>query len=401
MNIGLFSSNLAPGGAERLVAEEASYLSDQGCETSVIVPEYDEDYVSEMFGTDSVSVIDYRELGSPPDSRGFLTRLNNTRRAVSRLDLDFAISHAYERELYLVNRIWGGPAYACQVNGSPFWFQNDAHVRPHRRKDEFKELLDSVPGHSEFREKNNIGLKRRLKGEVGEYLTRIALQHSEAVFVLSQQVAREIEALYNIEPDVVRAGVSKSWLNSQHKIPRRQLSEKRYTILSVSRLDSRKRIDLLIRSFVKLRNERSDVGLAIAGTGPEEEYLRRTIEKEDRMKTGVKFYGYVSDKELPSYYKSADVFACPGWMSYGLTPLEAYGLGTKVAISSDTFAMEILRGEPGVVISEPDVDEWANKLSSLIDKSDVDINRKVIPTWEGFHNHRYEILSERGIINIQ
>jgi glycosyltransferase involved in cell wall biosynthesis len=400
MHVGLFSKNIGPGGAERLVAEEESYLSNHGCETTIIVPEYDEDFVSEMFGPDLVSVIDYSELGSTPDRRGFLSRLNKTRRAVSRLDLDLAISHAYERELYLVNRILGGPPYACQVNGSPFWFRNDASVQPHRRKDEFEELLGSVPGHSEFREEDDIGLKRRFKGEIGEYLTREALQHSEAVFVLSQQVASEVEALYDVDPVVARAGISKSWLNSEHEIPRRQLSEEKYTILSVSRLDPRKRIDLLIRSFGKLRNERSDVGLAIVGTGPEEGHLRRTLEKEEGLEANVTFHGYVPDEDLPSYYKSADVFACPGWMSYGLTPLEAYGIGTKVVISSDAFAKEILRGEPGVTISEPVVNEWANKLSNLIDRTNVDINRSVIPTWEDFYDLRYEVLSGRGIVNI-
>jgi glycosyltransferase involved in cell wall biosynthesis len=400
MHVGLFGKNLAPGGAERLIAEEASYLSEQGCETSVIVPAYDEEFVSEMFGPDSVSVIDYRELGSTTDNRGFLSRLNKTRLAVSRLDLDLAISHAYERELYLINRIWGGPPYACQVNGTPFWFENDANVQPHGRKDEFEELLGSVPGHSEFRKEDDIGLKRRFKGEIGEYLTRKALQHSKAVFVLSQQVAREVEALYDVDPVVARAGISKSWLNSEHEIPRQQLSEEKYTILSVSRLDPRKRIDLLIRSFGKLRNERSDVGLAIVGTGPEEEHLKRTLEKEDGLEANVTFHGYVPDEDLPSYYKSADVFACPGWMSYGLTPLEAYGVGTKVAISSDAFAKEILRGEPGVITSEPNVNEWANKLSNLIDRTNVDINKSVIPTWEDFYDHRYEVLSGRGIVNI-
>jgi glycosyltransferase involved in cell wall biosynthesis len=398
MHVGLFSKNLGPGGAERLVAEEGSYLSNHGYETTVIVPEYDEDFVSEIFGPDSVSVIDYKELGSTSHSRGFLSRLNKTRRAVSRLDLDLAVSHGYERELYLVNRIWDGPPYACQVNGSPFWFQNDASVQPHRRKDEFWELISSVPGHSEFREEDNVGLKRRVKGEIGEYLTRKALQHSEAVFVLSQQVAREVEALYDVDPVVAQAGISKSWLNSEHEIPRRQLSEEKYTILSVSRLDPRKRIDLLIRSFGILRNERSDVGLAIVGTGPEEEYLRRTLEKEDGLEANVTFHGYVPDEDLPSYYKSADVFACPGWMSYGLTPLEAYGVGTKVAISSDAFAKEILRDEPGVISSEPDVNEWANKLSNLVDRTNVDINKSVIPTWEDFYDHRYEVLSGRGIV---
>lgn len=397
MHIGLFSSGLAPGGAERLVAEEASYLADRGFDISVVVPEYDEAFVSEMFPSDSVSVINYRELGSSPNGGGFLWRLNNTRRAVSRLDLDLAISHAYERELYLVNRLWRAPPYACQVNGSPFWFRNDAHIYPHQRKDSYEELLGSVPGHSEFREGDDISLKRRLKGEIGEYLTGKALRQSEAVFVLSEQVAREVRGLYGVDPTIARAGVSKEWLNSSEEIPCRQLSGEEYTILSVSRLDPRKRIDLLIRAFASLRNERADVELAIAGTGPEEEHLRR-IRAEEGLEAAVTFHGYVPDEELPSYYKSADVFACPGWMSYGLTPLEAYGLGTKVAVSSDAFAMELLRGEPGVVITDPDVEAWAKSLSDLLDTSHDSLNRSVVPTWEDFYEHRYDVLSDRGLL---
>lgn len=65
-----------------------------------------------------------------------------------------------------------------------------------------------------------------------------------------------------------------------------------------SRLDSPKRIDMLVRA---MKYVKSDVKLYIAGKGPEKEKLEKLAAGDDR----IKFLGFVSDEELENYYANA------------------------------------------------------------------------------------------------
>jgi glycosyltransferase involved in cell wall biosynthesis len=142
-------------------------------------------------------------------------------------------------------------------------------------------------------------------------------------------------------------------------------------------------VDLLIKTIAELRGDGYDVGLVVAGTGEEHDRLEQLVDRQD-IKSEVVFAGYVPESELASYYKSADVFACPGWMSYGITPLEAYAMRTPVAVSSDAFVHEVLGQSSGVEVIPPLVDEWALNLPRLLSEDFKELNSSVVPTWDEF-----------------
>lgn len=395
-HICIVSLPLTPGGAERLVSEEAKYFYQNGCSVSIVTPQYSDDFISDMDIPSGIKIIDYDYPKWEIPGGRFIAQTKQIRRQINALQPDVIFSHYFDQEVYLaIKTISEDIPFVCQVNGSPFWFQNNPALYPHRGSEKFTELLTSVPGHTTFQDEDIPSLTSRIKAEIHEHLRQRALQESAPTFVISNQVKKEVSELYGIDPFVIRPGVSQSWIEMAEDTPNVNLIDEEYAILSVSRLDPRKRTKKLITAFTELRKRRSDIGLVIAGTGKEEQELRDYAE-ELGVEDTVKFTGYIQDEELPSYYKSADVFACPGWMSYGLTPLEAYSMGTKVALSTDAFVHEILGNQPGVEVVPPQVESWVETFDDLLG-SECNINKDVVPTWETYCEEKHRILSELGV----
>lgn len=88
-------------------------------------------------------------------------------------------------------------------------------------------------------------------------------------------------------------------------------------LFTVSRLDSPKRIGLLIEA---MRHVKSNIQLKIAGTGPDERRLRDMAADDPR----IEFLGFVNDKNVVELYANAlAVMYVPYDEDYGLVTIEA------------------------------------------------------------------------------
>jgi D-inositol-3-phosphate glycosyltransferase len=105
-------------------------------------------------------------------------------------------------------------------------------------------------------------------------------------------------------------------------------------ILSVGRLVERKGYADLIRALRRV----PDAELVIAG-GPPAEHLDgdpearrlRAIAEQYRVDGRVRLLGAVPARDMPAWYRSADLVCCPPWYEpFGLTPLEAMACGVPV-----------------------------------------------------------------------
>jgi glycosyltransferase involved in cell wall biosynthesis len=112
---------------------------------------------------------------------------------------------------------------------------------------------------------------------------------------------------------------------------------------TVSRLDSAKRIDLIIREY---RNVASDVNLFIGGTGPALNELRAIAEGDDR----IVFLGKLTDNQILDYYaRSIAVPFVPYDEDYGLITVEAMMSSKPVITVADSGGVTELvkHGENG------------------------------------------------------
>lgn len=380
-----------PGGAERLVLEEVRALAARGHDVTLAVPRYDGSYLAEVALADAVDVVAYG------DPRHRFPGARRIRPVLREAAPDLVFTHYTEQEVAAaLATLRRDPPTVSHVHGSVLWFPEDARHLPHRRRGTYDDLVADVPGHRAFHGNPDPGVRERLRVELWERVTGRALRSSEAVFTGSERVATELRTLYGADPTVVRPGVSREWLEAYDDTPTRRLTDRDATVLSVSRLDPRKRLDLLVEAVAGLARRGRDVGLVLCGTGDDEARLRDVVDRlgvADR----VEFAGYVAENDLPTYYRSADVFACPAWMSYGLAPLEAYGMHTPVALSTDTYVKEILGDAPAVAVANPEADAWTDALADLLDTDEVpDVSR--VPTWEEFCREKLAALSRTGLL---
>ena len=134
------------------------------------------------------------------------------------------------------------------------------------------------------------------------------------------------------------------------------LSKDALVLLSVSRLVPRKGMDNLIRVAADLQSDHPDLKLVIAGDGRDLSRLQKIAKQTG---ANVKFLGRVPDKDLPSLYGTADIFAMlcrERWggleqEGFGVVFLEAAASGIpQIAGDSGGAAEAVANGETGLVV---------------------------------------------------
>jgi glycosyltransferase involved in cell wall biosynthesis len=124
--------------------------------------------------------------------------------------------------------------------------------------------------------------------------------------------------------------------------------------LSISTLEPRKNIDVIIKSFANavLQENIKDLNLVLVGTkGWDFEKIFEAIAISPQIKDRIIFTGYVPDEDLAALYSGALSFVymsqCEG---FGLPPLEAMQCGTPVICSNTTSLPEVM-GNAGILVS--------------------------------------------------
>ncbi|MFC1979533.1 glycosyltransferase family 4 protein, partial [Chloroflexota bacterium] len=147
-----------------------------------------------------------------------------------------------------------------------------------------------------------------------------------------------------------------------------QFCDCKLNILFVGRLEKRKGLNYLLKAYKWVKEEFPESRLIIVGPGTR---LRRKYEKEVRKRgfEDVIFVGYVSQDDLPRYYKTADIFCAPaiGWESFGIVLLEAMAAGKPVVASNiQGYASVVTHGVEGLLVPPKDEALLAQALISLM-----------------------------------
>jgi len=150
---------------------------------------------------------------------------------------------------------------------------------------------------------------------------------------------------------------------------RKEFADGKLNILFVGRLERRKGLGYLLNACAKAKRSFPNFRLIVVGPGT---VLRSRYEKmvEDMSLTNnVIFTGFVPSIELPSYYRSADIFCAPatGGESFGIVLLEAMACGKPViATNIQGYASVLDDGEEGLLVPPKDVESLAQALLSLL-----------------------------------
>ena len=140
--------------------------------------------------------------------------------------------------------------------------------------------------------------------------------------------------------------------------------------LTVSSLEPRKRIDLLLTAWSELPSRlRKNYPLVIAGAaGWSNETLRSRIVQAQSEGWAIPL-GFVSDVDLPAIYAGAALFVYPSiYEGFGLPPLEAMASGVPTIVAAASCLPEVTKGAARLVQPE-DIDSFATGIAEALENA--------------------------------
>lgn len=207
---------------------------------------------------------------------------------------------------------------------------------------------------------------------MGEYtakkLIKIVFSEADVTTAPTQELVDELTD-YGIKnviylPNGVNIKKLKAKESEKKKFSKKYKLGKRKIILYAGRVSPEKKLEILIKAFKKIENNKTL--LLIVGAGPGLKKYKQ-MAKELTIKNII-FTGYVKDEMLFSAYSLADVFVSPSDSeTFGLTFIEAMAFGVPVIGVNKLGAKElIINKENGYLVKAGAIDELAAKIEKLL-----------------------------------
>jgi glycosyltransferase involved in cell wall biosynthesis len=179
-----------------------------------------------------------------------------------------------------------------------------------------------------------------------------------------------LQFMPTLEISVIPNGVdTERFCPAENKVVGKQVK-----LLTVSRLISRKRIDLIIETVGRLRTKGLDVTLNIAGEGNLLSELTQLVNGL-KITDSVSFLGRISPDRMPAVYRDNDIFVMSSQhegMSNAI--LEAMASGLPIVTTRCEGVNELVNGN-GVVVEQENPTAIAEAVEKLV--SDVSLYGKM------------------------
>jgi glycosyltransferase involved in cell wall biosynthesis len=195
--------------------------------------------------------------------------------------------------------------------------------------------------------KHRKSMLSKLRALVTIIPEKLAFKNVKHYFVLDIRLAEYFPKSFRGTFSVQTTGVDPELFKPIDKSDaRRELDlplDKKY-ILYIGRIGDHKRFDILLKIYLKLQKERTDLQLLVAGNRSGDRF------EKDAVQAGVKIFGVIKQTELRKYLSAADVYVLPMYKNIhtfggvGMLPLQATLCNTPVVGASlKTVNPEIIK----------------------------------------------------------
>jgi glycosyltransferase involved in cell wall biosynthesis len=179
-------------------------------------------------------------------------------------------------------------------------------------------------------------------------------QNSARIIAPSPRLSQELYRQMGISSEVVSSGINKEEIfTGTTSLGKRYHGD--IIILSASRLDKTKGIDLNLKAVAALKDRYPNIRYLIIGDGEERAALERLV-KDLNLKNKVEFLGWLPHEKVMEYMSICNIFSLPSHLeTLGLVYLEAMAHG-KAVIGCQGQGVDgiIIDGETGLLIKPRD-----------------------------------------------
>jgi len=215
---------------------------------------------------------------------------------------------------------------------------------------------------------------------VQSILARLAARVADSIRVVS--LSQESEIRKKIPKDNIQFVYSPIPIDFSKISPALNSSQK-HQVTFVGRLHEERGVKQFSQIAAKLIRENDFVSIVIAGSGPEEAWLKNELEAEDII-DAIEFRGELTGVELLKLYGDSRVLISTApYESYGLSIREAALSGLYVAARDNSGVREAILDFPDLIASFETPDQAVRLINEMLDRPrpnslDVAIQRQII-----------------------
>jgi glycosyltransferase involved in cell wall biosynthesis len=379
------------GGGERLLLEGVQRYRELGYRTLIYTWFFDpEALFSGKYENKDIHVLSTKEVSRSNILGRALSRVRTLRKLRKSLH-ENAVSNVfvqgeYDVALVFLTSLFTKVRYRFLIFGQIFQYPHDHGKYSFFFRRHLRRIVESRPGYRETISLNppKLSLLNRMANELICLARLAAVRGAEKRFAFSEQIRWETNLLFARDANIAAGAFPLSLLtrddfNSQ-PLDYLGLKAGEY-ILSLSRLDRKKRIDLIIDAFAKCDTDKT---LVIAGAGPDEAYLRERAMQSTAVDR-IRFVGLVAEADMLPLKHFAALFVSMDVGDFDISPLEALAVGTPALCPTDFDADFRLESISGFRRVEPNVEDVAAAIKDFLVEPTTVSRQELTPwSWERY-----------------
>ncbi len=355
------------GGGERFVLETSAALRTHGHEVSIVCDRLHENasFDGQYDLSDVLCIQSDHQMG-----RGYITQIREKisglwglYRILRNLKPDMVVCQSeYDAiKVYLLSWLLSFK-YRSFVFGQMYQFPDDISRYARVFRKHLRVIVASRPGYSKSVKMPppQLPIGEHILNEFVAWLKYRAHIKADRIFCLSEQVAWEVSLLYGRPAVVARAAFDAAYIDQSALASPRPVKDP-IRLVSVSRLVTKKRVDLMIAAFDKVTKPST---LTIIGTGYDEARLKALAANSARSKD-IKFLGTVSDERLHAEIGAADCLLSLDIGDYDISVVEALGRGLRAIVANDFDLESFGPSFTGIVSVAADVEILASAIDNI------------------------------------
>lgn len=319
------------GGAERSCLALANWLHKRGVPAHFVT--YQDKVGLERFATHPLPIVQLQPAMTP------LHKVLALRRYFSALPQDpRPLMSGYQPALHAT--LAGMRGFHCLMHDTPSLF-SDARI--------------------------SQSFRARLGRRVSDAITGYGLRSGGTTIVTSSYLRAETLHVFGVDPAIARMG----GMTQPDSFNLRPIT-RTLRMVSVSRIESNKRIDWIVRALATLESATIPLStqinwrLDVAGKGSALEAMR-TLAQQLGVADRICFHGFVTDARLQQLYDAADLFLMPAVQGYGIPAIESLARGIPVLLHRESGVSDILLDTPWATVLSGGEDSMQGALSTAIE----------------------------------